>query len=143
MTLLVLAICAGASAFIIWRVTADLRRGSIERGWMDVSRAADPPAFWGHITLSLLAAFACAGVAWSAWMAAPGDLEPSVVDAAMPAVLLIGFGAHWLSELRQGSAKIGTVSFARSDEAREYWLLVALKTVLLLAFAWRVFISLQ
>lgn len=61
----------------------------------------------------------------------------------MPAVLLIGFGAHWLSELRQGSAKIGTVSFARSDEAREYWLLIGLKTLFLLALGSRVFVALH
>lgn len=93
--------------------------------------------------MSLLAALACAAVAWSAWTVAPADLEPSVADAAMPAVLLIGFGAHWLSELRQGSAKIGTVSFARSDEAREYWLLIGLKTLFLLALGSRVFVALH
>lgn len=127
----------------MWRVIADVRRGSIARGSIEVSRAADTSAFWGHIALSLLAAFACAGVAWSAWSGTPADLESSVGDALMPAVLLIGFGAHWLSELRRGSAKIGTVSFARSDEAREYWLLIGLKTVFLSVLSWHLFTSLQ
>ena len=127
MDLALAILCSGVAAFLIGNTVLAWMRGSVRHGHAILLRAEEPALFWIVVVSGLAAACACAMAVWVFTTTGSFPRTPLIMLA-----FLVSLGAVWFRDLRRGIVTIGTVAFARTEEPREFWLLLGLKVCFLL-----------
>ncbi len=130
--LLILAL--GACGLLGWQVARALKTGVLAWGAQHYRRDAEASDFWFH-TLWLIVGF-IVFLTIVVLFFRSGEVPRFRVGALLFTPLLL----YWLVQsLRTGVAGFGELRFARDDEKKEYWALVALNIAGLWLVSWGLF----
>jgi hypothetical protein len=116
--------------FLLYEAWRGLTRGRIGWGEGVRVRSEQPLEFWGQVAFAFFSALAI--MASLVWHWRYGEL-PSI--PFLQIVLAVWLSTLIIRALVRGRASVGSVSFSRTEEPREYWILFA-AALLFLAFFW-------